>query len=44
MFNYLIVGAGFAVSILTERIAKVEYKKILPITKRNHISGNAFNH
>jgi UDP-galactopyranose mutase len=44
MFDYLIVGAGFAGSILAERLASVENKKVLLIDKRNHIAGNAFDH
>jgi len=44
MFDYLIVGAGFAGSILAERLAAVENKKVLLIDKRNHIGGNAYDH
>lgn len=44
MYDYLIVGAGFAGSVLAERLAKVENKKILIIDKRNHIAGNAYDH
>ncbi|WP_374951318.1 UDP-galactopyranose mutase [Mucilaginibacter sp.] len=44
MFDYLIVGAGFAGSVLAERLASVENKKILIIDKRNHIGGNAYDH
>jgi len=44
MFDYLIVGAGFAGSILAERLAAVENKKVLLIDKRNHIGGNAFDY
>ena len=41
MFDYLIVGAGFAGSVLAERLASVANKKVLIIDQRNHIAGNA---
>jgi UDP-galactopyranose mutase len=44
MFDYLIVGAGFAGSVLAERLATQAGKKILIIDKRNHISGNAYDY
>lgn len=44
MYDYLIVGAGFAGSVLAERLATVANKKVLLIDKRNHIAGNAFDH
>lgn len=43
MFDYLIVGAGFAGSVLAERLSAVEGKKVLIIDKRNHIGGNAYD-
>ena len=43
MYDYLIVGAGYAGSILAERIASQLNKRILIIDKRNHIAGNAFD-
>ncbi|MDF2434305.1 MAG: UDP-galactopyranose mutase [Mucilaginibacter sp.] len=43
MFDYLIVGAGFAGSVLAERLASIEGKKILLVDKRNHIGGNAYD-
>lgn len=43
MFDYLIVGAGFAGSVLAERLASQSGKKILLIDKRNHIGGNAYD-
>ena len=44
MFDYLIVGAGFAGSVLAERLATQLDKKVLVIDKRNHIAGNAYDH
>ena len=43
MFDYLIVGAGFAGSILAERLATECDARVLVIDKRNHIGGNAFD-
>ena len=43
-FDYLIVGAGFSGSVLAERLARVEGKRVLLIDKRPHIAGNAFDH
>jgi UDP-galactopyranose mutase len=44
MFDYLIVGAGFAGSVLAERLARGSKKKVLICDKRNHIGGNAYDH
>ncbi|MCY7276169.1 MAG: UDP-galactopyranose mutase [Phormidesmis sp. CAN_BIN44] len=44
MFDYLIVGAGFAGSILAERLANQSGKKVLIVDIRNHIGGNAYDH
>ena len=44
MYDYLIVGAGFAGSVLAERLARGAGKKVLIIDKRNHIGGNAYDH
>ncbi|MDB4902814.1 MAG: UDP-galactopyranose mutase [Mucilaginibacter sp.] len=43
MFDYLVVGAGFAGSVMAERLASVADKKVLIIDKRNHIGGNAYD-
>lgn len=43
MFDYLIVGAGFAGSVLAERLATVNNKKVLIIDSRTHIAGNAYD-
>jgi UDP-galactopyranose mutase len=42
MFDYLIVGAGFAGAVLAERLAN-NGKKVLILDKRPHIGGNAFD-
>jgi UDP-galactopyranose mutase len=44
MFDYLIVGAGFAGSVLAERLARDAGKEVLIIDKRPHIGGNAYDH
>ena len=44
MFDYLIVGAGFAGAVLAERLARVLKQKVLIIDKRNHIGGNTFDY
>jgi UDP-galactopyranose mutase len=44
MFDYLIVGAGFAGSVLAERLARGAGKKVLICDVRNHIGGNAYDH
>jgi UDP-galactopyranose mutase len=44
MFNHLIIGSGFAGSVITERIANVLNEKVLIIEKRNHIGGNCYDY
>jgi UDP-galactopyranose mutase len=43
MFDYLIVGAGFAGSVLAERLARGLDKKVLLVDRRPHIGGNAYD-
>lgn len=42
-FDYLIVGAGFAGSVLAERLANVLGQRVLIVDKRPHIGGNAYD-
>ncbi len=42
-FDYLIVGAGFAGSVLAERLAS-DGNKVLIVDRRPHIAGNAYDH
>jgi UDP-galactopyranose mutase len=44
MFDYMIVGAGFAGSVLAERLAVGSDKRVLICDKRPHIGGNAYDH
>lgn len=43
-FDYLIVGAGFAGSVLAERLASQAGKRVLLIDRRPHIGGNAYDY
>jgi UDP-galactopyranose mutase len=43
MFDYLIVGAGFAGSVLAERLASAS-RRVLVVDRRPHIGGNAYDH
>jgi len=43
MYDYLIIGAGFAGSVLAERLASQLDASILIVDKRNHIGGNAYD-
>jgi UDP-galactopyranose mutase len=43
MFDYLIVGAGFAGSVLAERLAVGSGKRVLICDKRPHVAGNAYD-
>jgi UDP-galactopyranose mutase len=42
-YDYLIVGAGFAGSVMAERIASQFDKKVLLVEKRPQIGGNAYD-
>ncbi len=43
MFDTIIVGSGFAGSVLAERLASQQSKRILVIEKRRHIGGNCYD-
>ncbi|MBO9746107.1 MULTISPECIES: UDP-galactopyranose mutase [Xanthomonas] len=43
-FDYLIVGAGFAGSVLAERLAAGLGKRVLVVDRRPHIGGNAYDY
>jgi UDP-galactopyranose mutase len=43
MFDWLIVGAGFAGSVLAERMASQRGETVLIIDRRSHIGGNAYD-
>src|SRR4051812_25493259 len=42
-FDYIIVGAGFAGSVLAERLASQLGQRVLIVEKRKHIGGNAYD-
>jgi UDP-galactopyranose mutase len=43
MFDWLIVGAGFAGSVLAERLASERGERVLLIDRRPHLAGNAYD-
>jgi UDP-galactopyranose mutase len=43
-YDWLIVGAGFAGSVLAERLASQRDETVLVVDRRPHIAGNAFDH
>jgi len=43
MFDYLIVGAGFAGAVVAERMARKFGKRVMIVDKRPHIGGNAYD-
>lgn len=44
MFDYLVVGAGFAGSVMAERLASGLGKRVLVVERRPHVGGNAYDH
>jgi UDP-galactopyranose mutase len=43
MFDYLVVGAGFAGAVVAERMARQFGKSVLIIDRRSHVGGNAYD-
>ncbi len=43
-FDTVVVGAGFAGSVLAERLAAGSGRRVLVLDKRPHIAGNAYDH
>ncbi len=43
MFDYLVVGAGFAGAVVAERMARGFGKKVLVVDRRSHVAGNAYD-
>jgi UDP-galactopyranose mutase len=44
MFDTVVVGAGFAGSVIAERLANELDERVLVIDRRSHIGGNAYDH
>ena len=42
-YDYLVVGAGFAGSVIAERLASQHDARVLVVDRRPHIAGNAFD-
>jgi len=42
-YDYLVVGAGFAGSVLAERLASQHGARVLLVDRRPHIGGNAYD-
>lgn len=43
-YDVLVVGAGFAGSVIAERFASELGKRVLVVDRRPHIAGNAYDH
>ena len=43
MVDYIVVGAGFAGSVIAHKLAAEQNKKVLIIEKRDHIGGNCYD-
>jgi UDP-galactopyranose mutase len=43
MFDYMIVGAGFAGSVIAERLADDLKQKVIIVDQRPHVGGNAYD-
>lgn len=43
-YDYLVVGAGFAGSVIAERLASQHDAHVLVVDRRPHVAGNAYDH
>ena len=43
-FDHIVIGAGYAGSVIAERIASKLNQRVLLIEKRDHIAGNAYDY
>lgn len=43
-FQYIVVGAGFAGSVIAERISNILNKKVLLIEQKNHVGGHCYDY
>jgi UDP-galactopyranose mutase len=43
LYDYLVVGAGFAGAVLAERLASQHGAHVLVVDKRPHVAGNAYD-
>jgi UDP-galactopyranose mutase len=43
-YDYLVVGAGFAGSVIAERLASQHDAHVLIVDRRPHVGGNAYDH
>lgn len=43
-YDVVIAGAGFAGSVMAERLAEASGKRVLVVDKRPHVAGNAYDH
>ncbi|MCU1338283.1 MAG: UDP-galactopyranose mutase [Bryobacterales bacterium] len=44
MFDYIVVGAGFAGSVVASQMARNFGKTVLLVDRRDHVGGNAYDH
>ncbi len=43
-YDYLVIGAGFAGSVIAERLASQHDAHVLVVDRRPHVGGNAYDH